>query len=176
MSIRASFSHETRNFSPAGMQELNYLQRDPEFVAEAEKTRMTLNPIPVPRCTTRSSKGCPSRWPSKKSSSRSLRRRVSKTAGYRFRIRSILGSSAVSSFPDRNIPPEPEVIELFKKLTGNGPASALVPFTRARAHANRPRILENRIKRQTGRAQHFCLDARFEPQRFSELPRFDTLP
>jgi hypothetical protein len=33
-------------FSAAGMQELNYLQRDPEFVAEAEKTRMTLNPIP----------------------------------------------------------------------------------------------------------------------------------
>jgi hypothetical protein len=46
MSIRASFSHETRNFSPAGMQELNYLQRDPEFAAEAEKVRMTSDPIP----------------------------------------------------------------------------------------------------------------------------------
>ena len=45
MSIRASFSHETGNFFCCGMQQLNYLQRDPELVTEAEKTRMILNLI-----------------------------------------------------------------------------------------------------------------------------------
>jgi hypothetical protein len=38
---------ETGNFLCfSGLEEINYLQWDPEFVAEAEKTRMTLNPIP----------------------------------------------------------------------------------------------------------------------------------
>jgi len=38
---------ETGNFLFfGGLAEINYLQWDPEFVAEAEKTRMTLNPIP----------------------------------------------------------------------------------------------------------------------------------
>jgi hypothetical protein len=37
---------ETGNFLCfGGLEEINYLQWDPEFVAEAEKTRMTLNPI-----------------------------------------------------------------------------------------------------------------------------------
>jgi hypothetical protein len=47
MSIWASSSPETGNFLCfGGLEEINYLQWDPEFVAEAEKTRMTLNPIP----------------------------------------------------------------------------------------------------------------------------------
>ena len=40
------FHTRLETFSAASMQELNYLERDPEFVAEAEKTQMTLNPIP----------------------------------------------------------------------------------------------------------------------------------
>ena len=47
MSIWASSSPETGNFLCfGGREEINYLQWDPEFVAEAEKTRITLNPIP----------------------------------------------------------------------------------------------------------------------------------
>jgi len=47
MSIWASSSPETGNFLCfGGWEEINYLQWDPEFVAGAEKTRMTLNPIP----------------------------------------------------------------------------------------------------------------------------------
>ena len=46
MSIWASFSHRLEISSAAAMEEINYLQWDPEFVAGAEKTRMTLNPIP----------------------------------------------------------------------------------------------------------------------------------
>jgi hypothetical protein len=52
----------------------------------------------------------------KESSSRSLGRRVSGKAVRHFGIRSILKSSAVSSFLDRAIPREPVVIELFKKV------------------------------------------------------------
>jgi hypothetical protein len=38
---------ETGNFLCfGGLEEINYLQSDPELVAGAEKTRMTLNPIP----------------------------------------------------------------------------------------------------------------------------------
>jgi hypothetical protein len=46
MSIWASFSHRLEISSAAAMEEINYLQWRPEFVAEAEKARMTLNPIP----------------------------------------------------------------------------------------------------------------------------------
>ena len=43
MSIWASFSHKTGIFLCfGGLEEINYLQWDPEFVAEAEKTRMIL--------------------------------------------------------------------------------------------------------------------------------------
>jgi hypothetical protein len=46
MSIRASFFTRLETFSAAGMQELNYLHRDPEFVAEAEPSEKvtSLNP------------------------------------------------------------------------------------------------------------------------------------
>ena len=95
--------------------------KDPEFVAEAEKTRMTLNPIPGATLHNMIVEGLSMPAALKESSSRSLRRRVSGRAGRHFGIRSILGSSAVSSFLDREIPREPEVIELFKKLVGAGP-------------------------------------------------------
>jgi hypothetical protein len=47
--------------------------------------------------------------------------KVSGRAGRHFGIRSILGSSAVRSFLDREIPRKTEVIELFEKLVGAGP-------------------------------------------------------
>ena len=46
MSIWAISSPRLEIFSAAAMEEINYLQWRPEFVAEADKTRMTLNPIP----------------------------------------------------------------------------------------------------------------------------------
>ena len=46
MSIWASFSLRLEISLPQDLDEINYLQWDPEFVTEDEKTRMTLNPIP----------------------------------------------------------------------------------------------------------------------------------
>jgi hypothetical protein len=62
--------------------------KDPEFLAEAEKTRMTLNPIPGATLHNMIVEASPCPRPSKKSSSRSSRRKVSGKAGRHFGIRS----------------------------------------------------------------------------------------
>jgi len=93
---------------------------DPEFVAEAEKTRMSLNPIPGTTLHNMIVEGLSMPRPSKKSSSRSLRRRVSGRAGRYFGIRSICGEF----FSRREIPRESELIELFES------SSAPVRFRR----------------------------------------------
>jgi len=64
--------------------------KDPEFVAEADKTRMILNPIPGTTLYNMIVEACPCPLLSKKSSSRSSRRRVSRKTGRHFGIRSIL--------------------------------------------------------------------------------------
>jgi hypothetical protein len=102
--------------------------KGPDLVAEAEKTRMTLNPISVTilhnmivECLSMPAAQRKEKLQSiltPKGNGRSRRH---------FGIRSLLWSFALSSFLDPEIPSDLEVIELFKNLVGTGPLVPLRP-------------------------------------------------